>query len=355
MRFAFTEDQLALRDAVRDLLARECPPAAVRAAWDEPAGRVPGLWSRLAEMGVVGALASEGHGGMGFSALDLVLLLEESGRAVAPEPLVGVAAVAIPLLEEIGGDLAAEWLPAITSGEAIVAVGLDGASRERSTADGMLVEDADAAALLLLAAGDEVHAVLRTDLDVVPQRSVDGSRRVAHLDWAPTPATRVAGGARGRALADAAFDRGAFGTAAVLVGLGAAMLEQAVEYAKEREQFGRPIGSFQAVKHHLANAALRLEYARPIVHRAAHTLARGGERARDASMAKAYASEAAHGAARSSLQVHGAIGYTVEHDLHLFLKRTWALEAAWGDAPQHRERVARRVLDGPPEAADWNP
>ena len=133
------------------------------------------------------------------------------------------------------------------------------------------------------------------------------------------------------------------------------MIEMTAEYAREREQFGQPIGSFQAVKHLLADALLRLEFARPAVYRAAWSVAHGEPtRARDASMAKAFASEAARAAARVALQVHGAIGYTWEHDLHLWMKRAWALAAAWGDAAWHRERVAQWLLGplpGPPPGA----
>ncbi|MCA9565875.1 MAG: hypothetical protein KC561_20400, partial [Myxococcales bacterium] len=149
------------------------------------------------------------------------------------------------------------------------------------------------------------------------------------------------------ALRAAAFDRGALGTAAELLGLAQWMLDTTVEYAKVRTQFGRAIGSFQAVKHHLADALLKLEFAKPMVYRAAYALA-GNES--DASLhisgAKAYASEAASFVARKALQVHGAIGYSDEYDLHMWMKRTWALAASWGDAAWHRERVAEYVLDG---------
>jgi alkylation response protein AidB-like acyl-CoA dehydrogenase len=122
-----------------------------------------------------------------------------------------------------------------------------------------------------------------------------------------------------------------------------------VAYAKERRQFGAPIGSFQAVKHHLADALLGLEHARPAVLRAAWSVARRRpERSSDVSMAKVLADRAAARSGRAALQVHGAIGYSYEHDLHLWLKRTWALQAAWGDAALHRERVARAVVDAPP-------
>jgi alkylation response protein AidB-like acyl-CoA dehydrogenase len=138
-----------------------------------------------------------------------------------------------------------------------------------------------------------------------------------------------------------AFDRGAFGAAALLVGLGQRMLDLTVAHVAERHQFGVPVGSFQAVKHDLADGLKGLALARPAVHRAAHSLATGaGTRGRDVSMAKALASDAAWRVGRRALQCHGAVGYTVEHDLHLYLKRTWALARAWGDAAWHRDRVA---------------
>jgi alkylation response protein AidB-like acyl-CoA dehydrogenase len=144
---------------------------------------------------------------------------------------------------------------------------------------------------------------------------------------------------------DDAFDRGALGTAAQLLGLGRHLLDVTVEYARHRQQFGAPIGSFQAVKHKLADVRLALEFARPVVYRAAYSVA-GGDEARPThvSMAKAYASDATLLAARHALQVHGAIGYSYEHDLHLWLKRAWALAAAWGDAAWHRARVGRAIL-----------
>jgi alkylation response protein AidB-like acyl-CoA dehydrogenase len=133
--------------------------------------------------------------------------------------------------------------------------------------------------------------------------------------------------------------------AAELLGVADRLIELAADYAREREQFGKPIGSFQAVKHHLANALLALEFARPVTYRAAYSIAHDDpDRSTHVSMAKTFASDAATLAARTALQVHGAIGYTWEHDLHLWMKRAWALAAAWGDASWHRERVAQEVL-----------
>jgi alkylation response protein AidB-like acyl-CoA dehydrogenase len=199
-------------------------------------------------------------------------------------------------------------------------------------ADWLLLHDAAAGTLHLV---DPAAAVL-TVVD-----TVDRARRAATVDWQPTPESLVTDDP---AAVDVAFDRGAFGTAAVLIGLAQRMLDMTVAYVTEREQFGVPIGSFQAVKHHLADALKELAFARPAVYRAAHSLAIGADtRTRDVSMAKAMASDAAAFVGRQALQCHGAIGYTVEHDLQLYLKRTWALAAAWGDASWHRDRVARAI------------
>jgi alkylation response protein AidB-like acyl-CoA dehydrogenase len=165
------------------------------------------------------------------------------------------------------------------------------------------------------------------------------------VTWAPAEGTRIAVGEEARGAVARAFDRGALATAAQLLGVANRLIEIAANYAREREQFGKPIGSFQAVKHHLANAMLALEFARPVTYRAAYSIAHAhGDSPTHVSMAKAYASDAALLAARTALQVHGAIGYTWEHDLHLWMKRAWALAAAWGDASWHRERVAQAVL-----------
>jgi alkylation response protein AidB-like acyl-CoA dehydrogenase len=336
MRFVFTEDQRLFQHTVRDLLTKECPPEEVRALWADPVGRSRQRWSKLAEMGVLGLLVDVEHGGMGMDEVDLVLLLEETGRVALPEPVVETAAVATRLLDEAGGVEARDrWLPAIAGGDTMVAVGLE--------ATGPYVADAHVADLLLLQRGAELHAVQPGAVSLVAQPSVDGARRIFSVGWTPSPATRLAAAAEPLA---AAFDRGALGAAAQLVGIADHMIELTAEYARQREQFGQPIGSFQAVKHLLADALLKLDFARPAVYRAAWSVARGeATRARDVSMAKAFAAEAADRAARASLQIHGAIGYTWEHDLHLWMKKGWTLAAAWGDAAWHRERVAAGLLD----------
>jgi alkylation response protein AidB-like acyl-CoA dehydrogenase len=333
VRFAFTSEQMALRDGVRALLKRECPPARVREAWTSADGRVPGLWGKLAEAGVLGVLAPEDEGGLGLTEIDLVLLLEEHGRAAVPEPVTEAAAVAVPLLRDFARDPhRAAWLCAVASGQAIVSVGLSGGP----------VLGAESADVLLLAHGDEVHAVPRSEARLEAQPSIDGARRLARVAWTPGAATLVT--ADPAALAGAR-DRGAVAAAAELLGLARAMLDVTVEYAKTRKQFGLPIGGFQAVKHHLADAVVAIEMAAPVVYRAAYALAgREADRSIAASMAKAVASDAAVLMVRKALQCHGAIGYAFENDLHMWMKRAWALAAAWGDAAAHRGRVASKLF-----------
>ena len=199
-------------------------------------------------------------------------------------------------------------------------------------------------AFLLFEAG-EVHLLEPSQVDLEPVESVDGSRALCRVSWEPSPVTLVVDGDAGFAATNAAFDRAALGAAAQLVGLGQAMLDLTASYTRERRQFGVPIGSFQAVKHHLADASLAVEFAQPLVLRAANSVATGHpDTSVHVSMAKAKASEAALGASRVSLQCHGAIGYTVECDLHLFMKRSWALASRHGDATWHRARIRRSLL-----------
>lgn len=342
MRFAFTEDQELSRKNFRDLLEQACTPAMVRAAWDGDSGAVAGLRAALVGFGFASLLAPESAGGMALSDVDLVALLEESGRAAASEPLFETAAVAVPLLAAFSSDRrVAELLPRAAAGRAVVVVAAE---------SNRYVSDADGADAVIAERGDEAHLVDRAALDLVRQPSVDGARRLFRVAFDANDATRVARGNAVRAAFDDARNRGALMTAAELAGLGARVVETTLEYAKTRRQFGQPIGAFQAVKHQLADAHQGIAFARPLVYRAAHSMAHGDEdRALHVSAAKAFAADAANHAARVALQVHGAIGYSFEHDLHLWMKRVWSLSSAWGDAARHRRFVADHLLgDMPP-------
>jgi alkylation response protein AidB-like acyl-CoA dehydrogenase len=339
MEFSFSDEQRTFQASVRTFLERECTPHHVRTLWDTDTGRSPERWARLAELGLLGVLVPERHGGLGMDEIDLVLLLEETGRAALPEPVVDTAAVGVPLLAGLGSWAQADgWLRRVAEGGAVIAVGHEANE---------FVADAHVADLLLMQHRDELHAVPRARADLERQACNDPSRRLFRVSWSPTSETRVARGPEASRLLTDALDRGALGAAAQLLGIGQQLVDLAVRYATQREQFGRPIGSFQAVKHMLANVAVRLEFARPVAYRAAASVARdAATRAVDVSHAKVAAAEAAAQAARAALQVHGAMGYTWEVDLHIWMKRAWALALAWGGTAWHRERVARIVLDG---------
>ncbi len=272
MQFSFTDDQVMFAETVRDILANECPPSAVRASWEDPDGRVPGLWETLAATGVLGVAAPEAHGGLDMSTLDLVLPLEEFGYAACPEPVAEHAAVAIPLLSgHAAGPVADEWLGRAAEGTALLTAG--------SPTDAFVLA-AERADLALLCADDEVHAVPAGSYTAVAQASVDHARRLARVDWTRGPDTLLSDD-----------------------------------------------------------------------HKAAWSCAQGegpegGDPSLDVSTAKVLASDAVDLACRAALQCHGAIGYTIEHDLQLWLKRGWALSASWGDAAFHRRRVGEALAAG---------
>ncbi len=343
MQFSFTEDQRLLQETVRDFLAGECPVEFVRGQWDTETGRSAAFWASLAEIGVPGLLVPEEHGGLGMNEIDLVLVMVEVGRAGLAEPVTPTAAVAAPLIRECGNEaLAKEWLPKIAGGEAIVAV---------AQPTSPLVPEAECADLLILRSGDGLYAVPASEARITPQKSNDPSQKLATVEFDPKPEQQIASGADADRLETAALDRGALACAAQQLGACEQLIAMSVEYTTERKQFGVPIGSFQAVKHQVADIKVALEYARSHVERAAHSVAHDTEsRSVDVSMAKVAAGEAALQGASTSLQVHGALGYTWEQDLHVWMRRAWTLDLAWGETAWHRERVADALFDAGPTA-----
>ncbi|MEX1217095.1 MAG: acyl-CoA dehydrogenase family protein [Acidimicrobiales bacterium] len=338
MHFAFTEDQLLFRDAVAEFFANECPPEKVRWSWEDTVGRDASTWAALAEMGVTGLTVPEAFGGLGMNEIDLLPILTEAGRTAYPGPLVETVAVVAPLLAEVApAAIAEKWLPGIADGSVVATVQLAGQP---------YVNDMHIADLLIAQRGDRLFVVPADKVRATAQVSVDGARRLFSAEWDEADAELIASGEAGLQAANRAFDRGANAVAAQLIGLSEQLIAMAVSYVVDRKQFGVSIGSFQAVKHHLADAELKVSFARPAVWAAAYGLANNSnDVVREVSMAKCFASDAAEVVARKALQTHGAIGYTTEHDLHFWLKRSWALAASWGDAAWHRRRVAHLLLD----------
>jgi alkylation response protein AidB-like acyl-CoA dehydrogenase len=324
MRFALSDTAAALREAAAGLLDAEVSPDVIRAGW--PGGDhalVSAAWQKLAAVGVIGTLVAEERGGLGLDETSLVPLLEEIGRSGLPGPAAETIAVAAPLLD-------GEHLAGMLAGNTMAAAQLGPDD---------LVPHGQHAALIVLRAGGTLRAYERDALDLEACPATDGSRGVARLLRRP-----AAGGTLltdDPAVIESARRRGVLGTSALLTGLAARMLTLTVEYCKQREQFGRPIGSFQAIKHALANALVAVEFARPAVLAAAWAQASGAaDAAAQVGAAKVLASDAARLVARTALQCHGAIGYTTEYDLHLYAKRAWALIPAWGSPEWHRARLA---------------
>jgi alkylation response protein AidB-like acyl-CoA dehydrogenase len=325
VNFRFTDEQRLIRSEVKALLEREWTAADLRAAWqsEAPAHEVR---KRLAELGVRGLTVPQRFGGIGGDELDLVLVLEEYGRAAIPDAVGAEVAVAVPLLVAAGGELADTWLPRVATGEANIAVVFGGGYSA----------DADIADLLIVESGGRVVAMETGLPGLVRQPSTDRARRLFSVAAdGGTPLNLDASELQ------LARDRVVFAGAAMLLGLSQRMLEMAVAHAISREQFGQPIGSFQAVKHRLATAKTAIELARPVIYAAAWSLARSQpDRSIAVTLAKLFANRAANSAARESLQVHGAIGFAAEHDLHLFLKRAKALELSSGGTAAQLSRLA---------------
>jgi alkylation response protein AidB-like acyl-CoA dehydrogenase len=313
MRFSLDDQQRDFAASVDAALAASDMPAAVRAwtAGDTAPGRK--VWARLADLGVTALAVPERLGGIEAHPVDLVVALERLGHWCVPGPVTESIAVAPVLMAD---DDRAQGL---ASGELIATVALPPVVPR--------AVDAEAAGLVLLAGNGVV-----SDATVqASHASVDPSRRLCDVS---------ASGDRRPADDGRAYDVGALATAAQLVGAGQALLSAAVDYAKQRKQFGRVIGSYQAIKHKLADVHTALEMARPLLYGAALSLAADSPNtARDVSAAKVAAGAAATLAARNALQTHGAIGFTSEHDLSLWLLRVQALRSAWGDPAAHRRRV----------------
>ncbi len=327
MNFDFTDDQQAIKRTARDFLADRSALAKMREQ-AESGSYDDALWSEMQALGWPGIFIAEEHDGQGLGLVELVILAEELGYALAPSPFLGTVAAGLAL-EHAGTDAQRErWLPAIASGEARGSLGIAaGGSAE-------LVADAEGADVIVLVEEGSGTVLEASDAAVEHVDTIDSTRRFA--------AVRSSGG--GEPLGSdpaSALDRVEVALAAELVGVAQRALEMAVDYAKERKQFDRPIGANQAVSHRCAQMLLEVESARSIAYYAAWAADHEPESLPlAASMAKAYAADAGSRVAGSALQVHGGIAFTWEHDLHFLLKRARVDGHLLGSARGHRDRVA---------------
>ncbi|MER7546926.1 acyl-CoA dehydrogenase [Spirillospora sp. NPDC127506] len=356
MAIGLTEEHEALAESVRGFAERNIPATAVRAVLDADEETRPGFWPALAEQGLLGLHLPEEHGGQGYGLLELSVVLEELGRAAAPGPFLPTVLASAVVDASSNAKLRAELLPALADGSKTAAVALDGALTGRRDGDSLVVSGTSGTVLgaaladvivLPVAAedGEQWVAVDAADLTVTPVASLDRVRRVAAVEASgvAVAADRVADGltaGRVRDLAAALFGAEAAGLAGWLV-------TTAADYAKVREQFGRPIGQFQGVKHKAARALIALEQARAAAWDAARALDEGAEEAGFAAAVSAViAVDAGVQTARDAIQILGGIGFTWEHDAHVYLRRALTLRALLGPSKDWAAKVAALALGG---------
>jgi alkylation response protein AidB-like acyl-CoA dehydrogenase len=327
MNFDFSDDQQAIKRTAKDLLADRFKFERVRelaeaGSYDE------GAWKELCELGWPGIFVAEEHGGQGLGIVELIILMEELGYSLAPLPFLSNATAGLVIQAAGSDEQKQRWLPGIASGE------LRGAAGMLRGDEAKLVPDGEGADVIVLCGADGVRVVEGSAAEVEPVATMDATRRFA----------RVRAGSAGEALEGEpgpGIGAALLAVSAELTGVAQRAMEMAVDYARDRKQFGRPIGAYQAVSHRCAQMLLETEGARSATYWGAWTADSEPESLElAASMAKAYASDAGWRVCSSSLQVHGGIGFTWEHDLHFLLKRAKVDSLLWGSASEHRERVA---------------
>jgi alkylation response protein AidB-like acyl-CoA dehydrogenase len=376
MNFGFNDEQELLRSTARKFFENECGSDTVRRLMETPEGISPELWKKLAEQGWLGLVYPEAYDGMGLGLVDLVVLMEEMGRAVVPGPFFSAVVLGGLAILEAGNEAQKkEWLPRIGAGDKRVALAWMEPSAQlgpagvtltatekggRYTLAGtkLFVSDAHTADALVVAArtkagagSDGVSLFLlpkgTAGLQVSLLPTMDQTRKLCEVTCADVTvgADALLGAANGGwAPLARVLDRATVALCAEMCGGAQKVLDMTVEYAKIRQAFGRPIGSYQGVKHRAADMLVDVENSKSITYYAAWALDEGApEAALAVSMAKAYVSDAYRRVAAAGIQLHGGIGFTWEHDLHLYFKRAKGSEFTFGDATHHRERVAQLV------------
>ena len=369
MNFAFTEEQEELRKTVRQFLEAKSAEEAVREQMETEVGFDAAVWSQMGEqMGLQGLIVPEEFGGSGYSYVELGIVLEEMGRSLLCAPFFSTVVLAANTLIHSGDDAAkAAHLPGIAAGETIATVAFTepsgkwdeaGITMQASgsgsdwtlTGTKMFVLDGHTANLVIVAARTPGGVSLFTvagdaaGLTRTPLSTMDQTRKQAKLEFSNTPATLLGAEGKGWDVLNTVLDLAAVGLAAEQVGGAQKVLEMAVEYAKVRVQFGRPIGSFQAIKHKCADMLLEVESAKSAAYYGMWCAAEmNDELPSVASLAKAYCSEAYFHATAENIQIHGGIGFTWEHPAHLYFKRAKSSELLFGDPTYHRELLAQRI------------
>jgi len=358
MQFGLSESQEFLKDSARKFFAGECPIAEVRRLMDTATAYDPKLWSKIVEQGYTGIIFPEEYGGVGLGKVELILLMEEAGRALLPGPFFSTVVLAGVLIDAVAiPEKKKKYLAPICRGEARSTVAVleasaswDPAALEITGASGKLtgeklfVPDAAVSDFMVVVARDGVFAVdaKTSGMKIAPMESMDLGRKLYTIQFNNTPAERVGD----TAALLRAFDVATAALVGEMVGGMQRSLEITVDYAKMRKQFGKPIGMFQAVQHQCADMYLETESSRSAAYYAAWALEENAPNASVAvSIAKMYASDACRTVGNRGIQIHGGMGFTWENDLHLYYRRAKSSETMFGDAGFHRERIARQVID----------
>jgi alkylation response protein AidB-like acyl-CoA dehydrogenase len=358
MQFGLSESQEFLKDSARKFFAGECPSAEMRRLMETDTAYDAALWSKLTDQGYTGIIFPEEYGGVGLGQVELMLLMEEAGRALLPGPFFSTVVLAGSVLDAVCTPaLKSKYLAPVCRGEVRATVAILEASASwnprdvqlsatngKLTGEKFFVPDAASANFIIVVARNGVFVVdsKAPGLKISPMSGMDLTRKLYVVEFNNTPAEELGSVAQ----LPRAFDIATAALAAELVGGMQRTLDITVEYAKTRKQFGKPIGSFQAVQHHCADMYLETESSRSAVYYAGWALE---EKAPDAatavSIAKMYASDAGRTVGNRGIQIHGGMGFTWENDVHLYYRRAKASETAFGDATFHRERIASAVID----------
>ena len=328
MNFIFTEEHIQFKDAIKAFLKDECTPASIRSGWAAKQSFNQDRWKGLVELGVLSSNLSEEYGGLGMDQVPLALMVEEMGYVGLPEPVAEQTFLINDLLDLLPAEMQKKIQEHHMSGASYISV-----SHPLAPNPLFLNESAG----LLLFEEDSYQFVARHDLEFEEVASNDPSRELAKIK---SINHSISSTENFEILNSAVSSRGALMTAAFLVGLSQKMIDLSSAYALDRTQFGKPIGSFQAVKHMLADVAVAIEFARPAVYRAAYSLADNNPKsALHCAHAKYMSSRAAELACKNSIQVHGAMGYTWEMDLHIFMRKAWSLMACWGNEDKQQDII----------------
>ena len=358
MQFGLTESQEFLKNSARKFFAGECPSTEMRRLMETDTAYDAALWSKLVDQGYTGIIFPEEYAGVGLGKVELMLLMEEAGRALLPGPFFSTVVLAGSVLDAVGTpEHKKKYLEPICKGEVRSTVAILEADPNwnprdvqlnavngRLTGEKLFVSDAAIADFLIVVARNGVFLVdsKARGLKISPMSGMDLTRKLYIVEFNNTPAEELSSSAN---LARA-FDVATAALAAELVGGMQRTLDVTVEYAKTRKQFGKPIGMFQAVQHQCADMYLETESSRSAVYYAGWALEENAPDAATAvSIAKMYCSDAARSVGNRGIQIHGGMGFTWENDLHLYYRRAKASETAFGDATFHRERIVSIVID----------